>query len=260
MRFREIHFCNPASRAPLRLQRSARRRSLGRARRILAFALLGAVASVGSFSATSAFADGLNISVLSQNPPNVVSRAAGSIDYFIRTNNFDAGGDPTTIGVGIRLTVNGRGVNASSEEFTAGGCSIDPSFPTTWACNDLGEGSSQAITFTWNDPQPGTNTIVFDGFCQVIPVPATGFEPCTFADNQSTTTLVDNLPPDGTILTPAASTTTIDAGMQVNFTGSATDPENDTPSASCGTSMTGRPTALFKIPVSSPSIRPASTT
>ncbi|MBW1843960.1 MAG: hypothetical protein JRJ05_06420, partial [Deltaproteobacteria bacterium] len=141
-----------------------------------------AIGLVAALGASAASADGLYVEFVSQDPTNVVPRAQASIDYTVRTENFDAGGDPTTIGVGIEIRVDGSRVSASSGEFTANGCSVDPSFSDYWACNNLREGSSQTIAFTWNNPAPGDSDVTFDGFCQVIPVPDGGFQACT-SDN-----------------------------------------------------------------------------
>jgi hypothetical protein len=127
---------------------------------------------VAALGTSTASADGLQVQFVSQDPANPVPRSAASIDYTVQTQNIDAGGDPTTIGVGIEILVNNVRVAADSGEFTASGCSVDtgPGLSDYWACNNLGEGSSQTIVFTWNAPLPGDSTVTFSGFCQVIPV------------------------------------------------------------------------------------------
>jgi len=185
------------------------------------------VAALGSSSAN---ADGLDVLFISQDPPNVVPRPPPPIDYTVQTQNFDAGGTPTTIGVGIAIWVDGFNVPADSGDVSTSNCIVDPTpgFSHLWACNNLDEGETQTIVFTWNAPTPGDFNITFSGSCQVLLVPPGGFTPCSSANSAFVFTSVANAPPDSVIDEPIGDVM-IDMGQSVTFMGSGSDPDGDTP-------------------------------
>ncbi|MEJ2236276.1 MAG: right-handed parallel beta-helix repeat-containing protein, partial [Syntrophobacterales bacterium] len=116
-----------------------------------------------------AVANDLRLTFISQSPQNTVPLGQ-PITYTIETKNVDDGiTDPSSIGVGIRIEVNGIVKSASSGEFTSNDCRVDPDFPAWFACNNLSEGGSQRPTFTWNNPEPGTSEVTFRGICQLVP-------------------------------------------------------------------------------------------
>ncbi|MCG7923428.1 MAG: autotransporter domain-containing protein [Candidatus Thiodiazotropha lotti] len=139
-------------------------------------------------------ANDIQLSGLSQSPPNSV--AVGSpITYSLTTNNIDDGvNPPSSIGISIRMRVDGAVVRADSGEIDAVGCSVDASFPDYFACNNLVEGGSQTPSFTWNSPTPGNHTVLFEAACQLVPVQTpTAFCP-SFGTSISTTTQVGAFP------------------------------------------------------------------
>ncbi|MCG7900679.1 MAG: autotransporter domain-containing protein [Candidatus Thiodiazotropha weberae] len=139
-------------------------------------------------------ANDIQLSGLSQSPPNSV--AVGSpITYSLTTNNVDDGvNPPSSIGISIRMRVDGAVVRADSGEIDAVGCSVDASFPDYFACNNLVEGGSQTPSFTWNNPTPGNHTVLFEAACQLVPVQTpTAFCP-SFGTSISTTTQVGAFP------------------------------------------------------------------
>ncbi len=139
-------------------------------------------------------ANTIQLTVNNQTPVNVVPEQT-PVTYGIVTGNVNNDiNPPSSIGVGIRVQVNGNTVSASSGEFSSSGCRIDPSFQDVWACNNLSEGGSQRPTFTWNSPSPGTSTVTFVGFCQLLNDNGGPFDPaqlCSSTSSESISTIVD---------------------------------------------------------------------
>ena len=166
---------------------------------------LAALALLFLCFAWNAEADDLALSFVGQTPSNPVPFGQ-QIQYTVRTENVRSDPDAplSAIGVGIEIRVNGSTVRADSGEFAANGCSVDPDFPFSFACNDLIEGGSQTPSFTWLNPQSGTSTVSFVGFCQRLPEQTpTDFCP-SFGITVSTTTVVVGVPtanagPDQTV-------------------------------------------------------------
>lgn len=131
--------------------------------------LFGAFLALLLCAAGNVQANDLSLTFLRQSPDNTVP-AEIPITYTIQTQNVDDEiNDPSAIGVGIRIQVNGTTVRADSGEFTSDGCIVDPDFPSDFACFDLVEGASQTPSFTWNNPQPGTSEVIVIGSCQLVP-------------------------------------------------------------------------------------------
>ncbi|MGD8913925.1 MAG: autotransporter domain-containing protein [Candidatus Thiodiazotropha sp.] len=108
--------------------------------------------------------------------------------------NVNNGGDSSSIGISIRMSVDGQVISADSGEIVAEGCSLDTSYPSYFACNDLAEGQSQTPFFTWTNPTPGEHTITFTAACQLVPVQNPTAYCDSFGTTISTTTLVGASP------------------------------------------------------------------
>ncbi|MEW8324849.1 MAG: autotransporter domain-containing protein [Candidatus Thiodiazotropha taylori] len=172
----------------------------------------------------SLIANDIQLSGLSQSPPNSVAVGL-PITYSLTTNNVDDGvNPPSSIGISIRMRVDGTVIRADSGEIDAVGCSVDASFPDYFACNNLAEGGSQTPSFTWNNPTPGNHSVSFEAACQLVPVQTpTAFCP-SFGTSISTTTQVGAFPT--AILNPAGPVVTVDeiTGFPITFDGnSSTD-------------------------------------
>jgi ribosomal protein L35AE/L33A len=136
-------------------------------------------------------ANAVRVTFLDQTPPNIVPQGQNTITYTIQTENFNDGGTPSSIGVGIQVLVNGSVVSADSGEFTTSDCRVDPLYPTAFACNSLSEGGRQTINLTWNNPDPGTSTVSFRASCQLLPVQNPPVLCSTFGTSDSTITTVE---------------------------------------------------------------------
>jgi outer membrane autotransporter protein len=169
-------------------------------------------------------ANDIQLSGLSQSPTDPVA-VGTSITYSLTTRNVDDGvNDPSSIGISIRMRVDGTVIRADSGEIDASGCSLDTSFPSYFACNDLQEGGSQTPSFTWNNPTPGSHTVTFEAACQWVPVQDPPVYCTSFGTSISTTSMVGAYP--SAVLTPAGPTVNVDETTQfpVSFNGlSSTD-------------------------------------
>jgi uncharacterized protein with beta-barrel porin domain/ribosomal protein L35AE/L33A len=135
-------------------------------------------------------ANAVRLNFISQNPGNTVPQGQ-PITYTIQTENFYDGTPPqSSIGISIRMRVNGTVVRADSGAVTTSDCIVDPSFPDYFACNNLAEGGTQTINLTWNTPLPGTSTVQFEAACQLVPVQNPPVYCSTFGTSISTTTIV----------------------------------------------------------------------
>jgi outer membrane autotransporter protein len=169
-------------------------------------------------------ANDIALSGLSQTPTDPV--AVGTpITYTLTTNNVDDGiNPPSSIGISIRMRVDGSVIRADSGEIDASGCSLDESFPEYFACNNLVEGGSQTPSFTWNNPSPGSHTVTFEAACQWVPAQTPPAYCTSFGTSLSTSAMVGAYPT--AVLTPAGPTVTVDetTGFPLNFNGlSSTD-------------------------------------
>jgi outer membrane autotransporter protein len=169
-------------------------------------------------------ANDIQLSGLSQSPTDPVA-VGTSITYSLTTRNVDDGvNDPSSIGISIRMRVDGTVIRADSGEIDAAGCSLDADFPAYFACNDLQEGGSQTPSFTWNNPSPGSHTVTFEAACQWLPAQSPPAYCTSFGTSVSTTTMVGANP--NAVLTPAGPTVTVDetSDFPVSFNGlSSTD-------------------------------------
>jgi len=139
------------------------------------------------------FANALQVTFQNQTPVNDVP-VGNAITYQVETRNIDDDSNvnnPSDIGVGITIKVNGNTVRADSGEFTSSNCVVDNSFPSAWACSDLVQFGSQSASFTWTSPTSGTSTVDFQGSCQILPA-TTPTTFCSSAGSDFTTTVVDS--------------------------------------------------------------------
>ncbi|MEW8505125.1 MAG: autotransporter domain-containing protein [Candidatus Thiodiazotropha sp.] len=184
-------------------------------------------------------ANDIQLTGLSQSPPNSVAVGL-PITYTLTTNNVDDGiNPPSTIGISIRMRVDGTVIRADSGDIDAVGCSVDASFPDYFACNNLLEGGSQTPSFTWNNPTPGNHTVVFEAACQWIPVQVPPAFCTSFGTTIATTTMVGAFP---TATISPAGPLILDEliAFPLNFDGlMSTDPDGTI--AQCEFSLNGAP-------------------
>lgn len=128
--------------------------------------LLGLSLGAESLAAT------LEFTFLEQLPANPVAENR-SVSYSFRTRNLSSP-QPRSIGVGIRIFVNGSILRADSGQLSTDDCIVDPDFPSDFACNDLAEGESQEVSLTWLAPPLGQASVVFQGAYQILPEPDPG--------------------------------------------------------------------------------------
>ncbi|WP_316369377.1 autotransporter family protein [Candidatus Thiodiazotropha sp. CDECU1] len=173
-------------------------------------------------------ANDIQLSGLSQSPPNSVSVGI-PITYSLTTSNVDDGINPASaIGISIRMRVDGTVIRADSGEIDAVGCSLDTSFPEYFACNDLQEGGTQTPSFTWNNPSPGNHTVTFEAACQLVPAQTPPVFCTSLGTSISTTTMVGAYP--SAVLNPAGPTVNVDETTQfpISFNGlSSTDSDGN---------------------------------
>jgi outer membrane autotransporter protein len=168
-------------------------------------------------------ANDIQLSGLSQSPTNPVS-VGSSITYRLTTQNVDDGTNPaSSIGISIRMRVDGTVIRADSGEIDAVGCTVDSSFPDYFACNDLQEGGSQTPSFIWSNPTPGTHTVSFEAACQWVPAQTPPAYCTSFGTSLSTSTTVGAYP--SAVLSPAGPVVVDEVdGFPLNFNGtSSTD-------------------------------------
>jgi outer membrane autotransporter protein len=154
-------------------------------------------------------ANDIQLSNLSQSPTNPVS-VGTSITYSLTTNNVYVQGNESSIGISIRMRVDGTIIRADSGEIDAVGCSLDENYPSYFACNDLEEGGSQSPSFVWSNPTPGDHTVVFEAACQLVPVQTPAVYCDSFGTTISTSTTVGAYP--NAVASATGSPVTVDAG------------------------------------------------
>jgi uncharacterized protein with beta-barrel porin domain len=159
-----------------------------------------------------------------QQPANPVPIGT-SVAYTITTTNNDPAGG--TIGTGVFVYVDGVLQPANSGVFSADGCSVDPAFPSAWACNNLtAQVTQQIYTLIWLAPDAGTHNLRFEVIGQ-RPIDNIG-PPDYSIDLQVQTTIGSNLP----VVTVSGPSSVDDAdgqpGEDVQVTGSALDAEDGT--------------------------------
>jgi hypothetical protein len=169
-------------------------------------------------------ANDIQLSSLSQSPTNPVA-VGTSITYSLTTRNVDDGvNDASSIGISIRMQVDGTIIRADSGEIDASGCSLDESFPSYFACNDLQEGGTQTPSFTWTNPTPGSHTVSFEATCQWVPAQEPPANCTSSGTSISTTTMVGAYP--NAVLIPRWTTVNADetTDFPISFNGlSSTD-------------------------------------
>ncbi len=184
-------------------------------------------------------ANDIRISGLNQAPTNPIPVAAGTtVSFNLTTRNVYDGVNPSSrIGVGIMMSVDGVTVRADSGQIEAAGCSVDPDYPSSFACQNLSEGGTQSPTFVWLNPTPGQHTVTFNASCQLLPAQSPPSLCPSFGTSLSTTTQVGINPT--AVLNPAGPTvTTMDDTPTISFDGRAST-DQDGNIVSCGFSMDG---------------------
>ncbi|MGD9171977.1 MAG: PKD domain-containing protein, partial [Candidatus Thiodiazotropha sp.] len=178
---------------------------------------------------TNVEANDIQLSGLSQSPSNPVSEGT-SVSYSLTTRNVDDGiNESSSVGISIRMRVDGAVIRADSGDIEAAGCSIDQNYPDYFACNDLLEGGTQTPSFTWSNPSPGNHSVVFEAACQWIPAQTPPAYCTSFGTSISTSTTIGAYPISNA---GSGSLITLDAGandaLDVTLDGSASsDPDGN---------------------------------
>ncbi|MET0067421.1 MAG: autotransporter domain-containing protein [Candidatus Thiodiazotropha sp.] len=175
-------------------------------------------------------ANDIMLSGLSQNPASPVAVGTPAT-YTLTTNNVDDGiNPPSTIGISLRMSVDGTVVRADSGEIDAVGCVVDASFPSYFACNNLTEGGSQTPSFTWNNPTPGSHIVTFTAACQWIPVQTPTAYCTSFGTSISTASTIGAYPT--AVASLSGPLITLNAGasdtLDVNFNGAGSSDSDGT--------------------------------